>query len=662
MRRAVSRCTLQIGDSVVLVAQGGPPEIEYALFDPGEIELLATEPGRIREIGYRTVASHTRARLADLGITPKLAHEAAVELKAPAARSYARGAAVRRIVDRLGPAELFEGGTFDAATGRYAGAWLALDVLAADLSVPQASLILQALHLVAALEQCDDDLPVVLATAQVSAERRPGERTFKRVTLDDPAAIVAALASLKPGSEREGTDAGPSKQEILDCLRQRTQLLPGSRERMSAIEAALGSREPPARGPLADGELWALETKLSAGDASDVAERIDAFERRRGRLPGTMYLRARLALMNRAEDPRTIAERVSALSTSMATFHELQLLAAQAWIAAGDMRRARAFARDLLDNKTASDDMRMGALDVLEIAGQSSTSLAQLPTSPKTLPSADGPPSSGVAENPASRVHDATNPELDPPSSRPMSTPAPPRSPTAPPRSPSDPSPRAADSRGGSTPRRSFHPSTTMPAYRVEARGDSQWSVPPPPDMEGEPVETLSLPAGLSAEAPPSDEVPRNPPAARLSFTYLARELGRELRLRHGLQLRTDVEGLEIAQRYLREAVPDGRVRTPDEDREVMRTGAFLAELLARRLSARWADLESQEPAGWSMLIACRSARPASTGGSTQTGGPSTPRQAMRVWPFGRVMRFVTMGHKERDLVSTFLELDWRAR
>jgi hypothetical protein len=660
MGRAVSRCTLQIGDSVVLVAQGGPPDTEYALFDPGEIELLATEPGRIREIGYRTVASHARARLAEIGITPKLAHEAAVELRAPVARSYARGAAVRRIVDRLGPAELFEGGTFDAATGRYAGGWLALSVLAADVGVPQASVILQALHLAAALEECDDELPVVLATAQVSAERRPGERTYKRIVLDDPAAIVAALASLKPGSEREGTDGGPGKQEILEWLRQRTQLSPSSRERMAAIEAALDSREAPARGPLADGELWALETKLSAGDASDVAERIDAFERRRGRLPGTMYLRARLALMNRAEDPRIIAERVSALSTSMATFHELQLLAAQAWIAAGDMRRARAFARDLLDNKTASDDMRMGALEVLEVAGQSSTSLAQLPSNPKTLPSAEAPPSSSTGEVDA-RVEDAapTSPDLEPPSSRAASTPSPPRSPTAPPRRPSEAQIRAGDSRGGA-PRRPL-PSTTMPAYRVEARGNSHWSVPPAPDAEGEAVESLSLPPGMSTDPPPSDEAPRTPPAARLSFTYLARELGRELRLRHGVQLRSDVEGLEQAQRYLREAVPDGRVRSPEGEREVMRTGAFLAELLARRLSARWSDLDAQEPGGWSMLVPCRSVRPASTGGGSQGGGVST-NQAMRVWPFGRVIRFVAMGHKERDLVSYFLELDSRAR
>jgi hypothetical protein len=59
------------------------------------------------------------------------------------------------------------------------------------------------------------------------------------------------------------------------------------------------------------------------------------------------------------------------------------------------------------------------------------------------------------------------------------------------------------------------------------------------------------------------------------------------------------------------------------------------------------------------MLVPCRSARPVSTSGAS---AGARGNQAMRVWPFGRVMRFVTMGHKERDLVSYFLELDLRAR
>jgi hypothetical protein len=185
-----------------------------------------------------------------------------------------------------------------------------------------------------------------------------------------------------------------------------------------------------------------------------------------------------------------------------------------------------------------------------------------------------------------------------------------------------------------------------LTSYRIEPRGEASLSTPPSGDMEPESVESLSLPPGQRMEPPPSDEAPRTPGAARLSFTYLARELARELRIRHGIELRSDIEGLEIAQRHLREALADGRVRTPEDDREVMRAAAFLAELLARRLGARWVDLEPAEPGAWSMLVPCR-------GGATEV---------MRIWPIGRVLRFISMGHRERDLVSYYLELQLRAR
>jgi hypothetical protein len=110
--------------------------------------------------------------------------------------------------------------------------------------------------------------------------------------------------------------------------------------------------------------------------------------------------------------------------------------------------------------------------------------------------------------------------------------------------------------------------------------------------------------------------------------------------------IRTDVDGLEVAQRYLRESLVDARVRTAEEHREVMRHGAFLAELIARHLSGRWVDVESVEAGRWAMLV------------------PSRTRsdEVVRVWPFARVLRFVAMGHKERDLVSYYLELQSRAR
>jgi hypothetical protein len=106
------------------------------------------------------------------------------------------------------------------------------------------------------------------------------------------------------------------------------------------------------------------------------------------------------------------------------------------------------------------------------------------------------------------------------------------------------------------------------------------------------------------------------------------------------------VDGLEIAQRFLRESHGDGNDRSVDTELEIRRHGAFLSELLARRLGARWADSPASDPKSWAMLI------------------PSTsrPDEVVRVWPFARCARFVAMGHRERDLVSYYLELEARAR
>jgi hypothetical protein len=53
---------LLVGDRVVLRSPS-PPETEYALFEIGDIELRASEPGRVREHGYQTTAERARNRL-----------------------------------------------------------------------------------------------------------------------------------------------------------------------------------------------------------------------------------------------------------------------------------------------------------------------------------------------------------------------------------------------------------------------------------------------------------------------------------------------------------------------------------------------------------------------------------------------------------------------
>ncbi len=668
------RCSLALGEAVVLVAEGGPPDVEFALFDAGDIELHATEPGSIREIGYRTTVGEARGRLADAGFTPSFAADVTAAAKPAIAKAYARSAAARCIVDRLEAAELLESRAFDVAAGVYPGTWLDLAGLASDLGLPRGGALLRTTYLAAQLAEVAEDEHVFLATSELSALRRPGERTFRRVSLGDPQSLLAALTAFKPmrGRGQEGAaDTGPSRREVVLWLRERAHQVPGTVERMRAAEIVLGTRDAPPRGPLAETALWNVEAKLARGETSGVLEQIDAIEQRRGRMPGSTYLRARVALMTRAEDPAVIAKRVSELSTSMAAFHELQLLAAQAWLAAGDARRARAFARDLLDNAGADDVLRMQAHELLEAAGESSA--AHLPPTPPLSPvtPVSRPPAVAAIEPHAivsvtphvvpyqgSDVPTPRSPETasSPPE---MTIPRPPRAPsgTESPVSVSLPAPEptrtstrpgfpAATPVRPSASMRTLPPGTSLPPYRVEPRGERAWTSPPPYEVELERVEALSLPAGMRGETPPLDEQPRSGPGARLTCTFLARELGREIRARYGIEIRSDVDGLETAQRYLREEFVDGRVRTAEELREVMRQGGFLSELLARRLGARWVDLESPEPGRWAMLVPSR----------------SRTDEVARVWPFARVLRFVAMGHKERDLVSYYLELEGRAR
>jgi hypothetical protein len=626
----VSRCTLELAAHVVVAAEGGLLEAEYTLFDAGDIELQSTGPGTNREAAYRTTAGKAQSRLAEQGVTAALAEEAAAAL-APIVGSYARGAAVRCIVDRIGPAELFEGQIFDPGTGLYRGAWLDLPALVADLGLAGAPATLQALHLAALLAERADDEPVLLSTVDLMAMRRPGERTFRRVVLENVPRLVPVMRGLGPASPRLRTSSGPNRQQVVDRLRQRADRTPASRDLLPGLEAALAAREQPLQGPLADPELWAIEVRLSQGDVHGVLEELDALERRSGRLPGTAYLRARAELWMHPEEPREIAERISALSTSMPTFHELELLAAQAWAAAGDGRRAKAFARDLLDNTTALETVRLQARLILEeLEGRSNTHSAgagaAIPSVPLRIPraprapsgvGADPPPSSGREKRAALKITRSSRPPPAPvPATAAWSTRATDR---APGRSSSAPAPPSS-----------------------------------PPSVEVERVEMLSLPAGLQGmPAPATDEPPRSPPAARLAFTFLSRELGRELRMRHGVELHTDLEGLEVAQRYLREKLSDGRVRSREDERELMRNGAFLSELLARRLGAHWADLDSTESVRWAMLIPpVQPVLPDALG----------PREPAHVWPFARVLRFVAMGHRERDLVSYYLELEARSR
>ena len=183
----------------------------------------------------------------------------------------------------------------------------------------------------------------------------------------------------------------------------------------------------------------------------------------------------------------------------------------------------------------------------------------------------------------------------------------------------------------------------SLPPYRLENPPPLLPKAPLLPKLGGtadELAEHLALPAGLGSDGRPFDALPTSVLEARVSFTLLAREVGLDYRLKRGIELRADVSGLEAMQSVLLESFPEHAIRTPEDAYELRRHGALLSEILARRLDAEWIDISPNELGYWAMIVP-----------------PDT-----RVWPFGRVARLVEMGHRERDLVSYFFELQSRAR
>jgi hypothetical protein len=194
-------------------------------------------------------------------------------------------------------------------------------------------------------------------------------------------------------------------------------------------------------------------------------------------------------------------------------------------------------------------------------------------------------------------------------------------------------SPQAAPAKGYMT-------GASEPPYR----GDDgrEMRSPMPPHIEpfhSESAEHLSLPPGSSGDTPAGEANPRTIPEARTLFTHLSRELGREYRVERGVELRTDLEALEAMQAHVFAKYHGQKVRSHDDWLDVRRHGAFVSEILARTIGAEWIDISDAELGYWTMAVP----------------------NGTRVSPFARVLRYIAMGPRERDLVSYYLELRHRA-
>jgi hypothetical protein len=482
---------LLIGDRVVLRANA-PPEAEYILFEIGDIELRSSEPGRVREHGYQTTVERARARLAQAGATAALAHECATVMHPVLSAAYARGTAARHVARYLGALELLQADHYDAGAHVYRGVFVDLPTLVTDLDMPPAAVALQALYLAMLLESEADETTVFLSTDAWTKLRKPGERTHRRPNTSALRDIRSSLGELAGLDPRPTIREQLPRQDVIAFVRARGETAPDedARALYASLERAIAVRDMPDRGPLSDPELWSIEVRLDTGDHEGVLESLESVERSRGRTPGTTYLRARASLTLRLEPPKLIAERVSALALSMTSFQELGLLAAEAWLEAGDPRRAMPYARDLVDAPDVDEGLLLRAKRLLARA------VGAAPENHQTH--ADSIPTAAM-----------------PPSQRPPAVFARSGRPSAPPVSVPDPEGYSAFS---------FTPAKSrVPTERERRREDEPAAAPPsraappplPPRVSAPPpVSSLSRPPqppSLSAPPPPLSPPPASP-------------------------------------------------------------------------------------------------------------------------------------------------------
>jgi hypothetical protein len=606
---ASALCSFSVGERVVSRCDGGLLEAEFALFDPAEVLVSSAEGLGVRERGYLTTAGFARARLYAAGVTPALARDAFNALRARHLRALARTPSVLRVIDQLGPYEVFEGGVYRVERETYEGTWIDLAALSGACPLRGAALMFQALHLVLAVEEVRDETPVHLTTSRMTVERRSNERTWRRVDLEAAPRLPAVLATMRV-PQRSAQDA-PSEASISEVLvrglRGRCAASNISQPRLRALAAILSGRS--------------STTSQAAVQRTDEPKRpssshppprspefivADRTDESPNPLPAFEELRFQTELLQGEDYLRAVAQSLTAGANRPSALPEVAVLAARAWLAAGERGYARNLARQVAENEAAPDTVRLTALELLESTATTNESTypppveVDAPIVPTRIVvlSEPPPPAAMAPAVVATAVLDAS---WEPPSTA-----------LAP-----------------------YAPAPARPAALVRS-----------PMMRApgvEIVETMPLPPGATEEMVPDGEIAHEPFLARIAMTRLSRELARDYRLAYGTTLTVDSSAIESMQRHLRRRFGDAkgdRASTRRLDAELTQHGALLSEIFARLLGAEWVDVSSNVLGEWAMLVP-----------------PET-----RVWPIWRAFNFYRQAARGGDLLGFFLELQTGVR
>lgn len=648
--------SLVVGDRVVSRCEDGLLAAEYALFDRADVILsaaAASGPG-VREHGYMTTAGLAREQLLRAHITVELAQDAFAALRPGHLRALASTPAVLRIVEQLGPYEAFEGGTYHEATGRYSGTWLDLDALAQACPLRVAPLLLQALHLLLVMEEVAEDVPVRLLTGPVADSGRPGERTWHQVSFQGAKRLPSVLRAMRvparaASASRDETEVDD---DLLRSLRARATASEKSPSRALGLAALLVHP-----GPEPSADAPPPEEGVPHEPTEGLRPPVSPSPLPLAPLPLFEELRRHTELLRGEGHLRAVAQFLSAMAESRASLPELAVLAARAWLAAGEHRYARHFAKYAV-NPAAPESARIMALEILDSSPQTNESMLPPPAveirpAPVIVLSAKhesgeldwGMPT--AAENywaPRPSAELVSN-ELD--RNAPPGASMPPYSHEAAPAPEPEPTPELrrtpeAAQEEPETERQPVPPAVVPPPVTeriLPAVVDRAAAGPTRPEI----VETLPLPSDAQEEMLAVGGFPRTALEMRIAMTRFSREVGRDYRLFYGTTLKADLLAIDAMQRHLRRRFADGAVdenHARQLEAELTRHGALLSEILARSLGAQWVDFASEQPGHWAMVIA----------------------PDLRVWPVGRVYRFFRQGHREADLVAFYIDLETRAR
>jgi hypothetical protein len=636
--------SLVVGERIVSRCEDGLLLAEYALFDPAEVMLLGNPSQGVREQGFFTTAERARERLHAAGITPEIVIETFRSMRPRLMRALARSPSVLLAIDRLGPYEAFEGGTFRASTRTYQGAWLDLDALVTACPLRDTAELLQAMHLREVLDEVADDVPVRLLTANATESLRVGERTWRAIAFDSAPRLPSVLNALRVPRKKAIDEEGEIRESLLRNLRSRSAGAKLAEPRIRSL-ATLVARTGKTPAPAHSDEAMAtpvviptprplpIDLRLREASLADV-DPLDLFEE----------LRGHTQLLKGEDHLRAVAQYLSSMAGRSPSQPELGVLASRAWLAAGEPTHARHFARLVAENVSAADAVRLLALEIIETTSNEQSlpppPVEDAPIVPMPIllaaPHQQFAPS-GASLPPVSRMpsEEALPAAFVPPPALVPSFDAVPPAVTA-------SRVLIVEAQAASPP---VEPTAPLVLAEATPEPPPEPAVVPvaPPHAGSEIVESLALPDGLSDAMLPPGAKPRTPAQARIAMTRLSRWLGRDYRLWYGTTLMTSVIAIEAMQRHLRRRFDDKAVATDDAEKvewELMRHGALLSEILARSLGGAWVDVPADRPGHWAMVL----------------------YPGIRVWPIGRIYRFFQQGHREADLVAYYLDLEAQVR